>query len=44
MYVQEQAFRYNARKVTDAERFNQLLDQVDGRVTWYVGRNAKDGS
>jgi hypothetical protein len=44
MYVQEQALRYNAHKVTDADRFNQLLGQVDGPVTWYVGKNAKDGS
>ena len=44
MYVQEQAFRYNARKITDGERFNQLLGQIDGRVDWYVGKNAKDGS
>jgi transposase-like protein len=43
-YVQEQAYRYNTRKVSDQERFSQLLGQVDGRVTWYVGRNAKGGS
>ena len=43
-YVQEQAYRYSSRKVSDRERFTQLLGQVDGRVTWYVGRNAKDGS
>jgi hypothetical protein len=43
-YVQEQAYRYNTRKVSDQERFSQLLGQVDGRVTWYVGLNAKADS
>ena len=41
-YVQEQAFRHNSRKITDAERFTSLLGQVDGRLTWYVGKNAQD--
>ena len=44
MYVQEQAFRYTARKITDTERWSSLMGQVDGRLDWYVGRNAKDGS
>jgi len=43
-YVQEQAYRYNTRKASDQERFSQLLGQVDGRVTWYVGQNAKADS
>ena len=43
-YVQEQAYRYNTRKVSDQERFTSLLGQIDGRVDWYVGKNAKDGS
>lgn len=43
-YVQEQAYRYNTRKVSDQERFTQLFGQIDGRVDWYVGKNAKGGS
>lgn len=42
MYVQESAFRHNTRKQSDAERFAILGGQVDGRVDWYLGRNAKD--
>jgi transposase-like protein len=37
-YVNEFAFRHNARKVTDAERFTSLLGNVEGRVDWYVGK------
>lgn len=44
MYVQEQAFRYNARTITDKERFTSLLGQVDGRLDWYVGKNAGEPS
>jgi transposase-like protein len=44
MYVQEQAFRYTARKISDAERWSSLMSQVDGRVDWYVGKNAKGDS
>lgn len=43
-YVQEFAFRHNTRRITDQERFMSLLGQVDGRVTWYVGKSGKDGS
>lgn len=43
-YVQEHAYRHNTRAVSDQERFTQLLGQIDGRVDWYVGKNAKDGS
>ena len=44
MYVQEQAFRYNARSITDKERFTSLLGQIDGRVDWYLGKNAGEPS
>ena len=34
-YVNEYTFRYNARKMTDPERFAHALRNVDGRLTWY---------
>lgn len=35
-YLSEFDFRYNQRKVTDAERFEALVSQVNGRrVTWF---------
>lgn len=40
-YVQEFAYRHNTRQIADVERFSQLLGQIDGRLTWYVGKNAK---
>ena len=43
-YVQEFAYRHDTRKESDQERFTRLLGQVDGRLAWYVGRNAKGGS
>jgi transposase-like protein len=43
-YVQEFAFRANTRTINDGERFNALLGQIDGRVDWYVGKNAKVSS
>jgi transposase-like protein len=39
-YVDEFAFRYNARKMTDPERFAHALRNVDGRLTWFVGRGS----
>jgi len=34
-YLDEQSFRYNGRKLTDAERFNHVYSQVAGRrLTW----------
>jgi transposase-like protein len=39
-YVNEFAFRHNARGITDAERFTSLLGNVEGRVDWYVGQQA----
>ena len=36
MYCDEFAFRYNARKMTDAERFDACLAQTRGRLAWYA--------
>jgi len=34
-YLDEQSFRYNARKLTDAQRFSRVCSQVAGRrLTW----------
>jgi len=34
-YLDEQSFRYNGRKLTDAERFDIVCSQVAGRrLTW----------
>ena len=40
MYVQEQAYRHNTREIKDVERFTALLGQVEGRLDWYVGKQA----
>jgi transposase-like protein len=40
-YVQEFAFRANTRGITDGDRFNALLQNVEGRVDWYLGKQAK---
>jgi transposase-like protein len=37
-YVNEYEFRHNTRKVSDAERFRQLVSQTSGRLEWYVGQ------
>lgn len=34
-YLDEQAFRYNSRKATDAERFAAVMKQVVGRRVTY---------
>jgi transposase-like protein len=34
-YVDEQAFRYNNRKLTDAERFTTVMKQIVGRRVTY---------
>jgi ISXO2-like transposase domain len=42
-YIDEQAFRYNKRKTTDADRFVQLCSMVAGkRLTWndVTGKNS----
>ena len=43
-YVQEYAFRHNTRHITDEQRFNALLENVSGRLDWYVGKNAGEPS
>ncbi len=40
-YVDEFAFRHNTRKISDADRFTSLLGNVEGRVDWYLGKQAK---
>ncbi len=39
-YVAEYEFRHNTRHITDAERFSALMGQIEGRVDWYVGKQA----
>jgi transposase-like protein len=34
-YLHEFEFRYNARRVSDAERFGALMGQTQGRLTWF---------
>ena len=34
-YLNEFEYRYNARKISDAERFEALMGQVQGRVQWF---------
>lgn len=34
-YLQEFEFRFNRRKVSDAERFASLMGQTQGRLLWY---------
>jgi hypothetical protein len=34
-YVEEQAFRFNNRKMTDAERFAGVMKQIVGRRLTY---------
>ncbi len=34
-YLNEFEFRFNGRKVSDAERFSSLMGQVQGRVEWF---------
>jgi len=43
-YVQEFAFRHDTRTIRDADRFATLLGQVDGRLDWYLGKNAQQPS
>ena len=43
-YVQEQGYRHNTRSVTDRERFLSLLGRTEGRVDWYLGKNAGEPS
>lgn len=39
-YLNEFEYRYNRRKITDAERFASLMSQTQGRLQWYC-RNAQ---
>ena len=34
-YLHEFDFRFNSRKVTDAERFASLMGQTQGRLEWF---------
>ena len=34
-YLREFDFRFNRRKISDAERFASLMGQTRGRLTWY---------
>jgi transposase-like protein len=34
-YLNEFEYRYNARTISDAERFSALMAQTQGRVTWF---------
>jgi len=36
MYLSEFQYRWNQRKVSDAERFEALLGQTEGRLDWYL--------
>lgn len=40
-YVQEYAFRHNTRRISDVERFDELMRNVGGRVDWYVGKSKR---
>lgn len=41
-YADEQAFRYNNRKATDAQRFESALSQIAGRRLTFVELTGKD--
>ncbi len=36
MYLSEFQYRWNRRKTSDAERFEALLGQTEGRLDWYL--------
>jgi transposase-like protein len=42
-YIDEQAFRYNYRKVTDAERFSTVVSQIVGKRFTYDELTGKSG-
>src|SRR6266852_6346506 len=42
-YIDEQAFRYNTRKATDAERFAMVMKQIIGRRVTYKELTGKTG-
>ncbi len=35
-YLSEFEYRFNRRKITDADRFYALLGQIEGRLAWYL--------
>lgn len=41
-YCDETMYRYNLRKMTDADRFKFTLTQVEGRLTWKALINTED--
>lgn len=41
-YLDEQAFRFNERRLNDSERFNQILGQVSGRRVTYRQLTGKE--
>jgi hypothetical protein len=41
-YVDEQAFRFNSRKVSDGTRFNEALSSVTGRRLTYKHLTGKN--
>jgi transposase-like protein len=45
-HCNEQAFRYNNRKMTDADRFTIVMQQIVGHITYkeLIGRNEAGGS
>ena len=43
-YIDEQAFRYNNRKLTDADRFVGVMKQIVGRRVTYAELTGKAGS
>ena len=42
-YLDEQAFRFNRRKVTDADRFFEVLSMVSGKRLEYSSLTGKEG-
>src|SRR6202040_878424 len=42
-YVDEQVFRYNSRKQSDAKRFEKMLGQVAGKRLTYAELTGKEG-
>lgn len=41
MYCGEFSRRFNLRKMNDMQRFETTITACDGRLDWYIGRNAK---
>jgi len=44
MYCDEFAFRYNARKASDEERFASAVENAQGRLTWFFGKTSQGES